>query len=260
MTRFLLFGFLFAGLFVLGCSKSTDHHPNISFSLEDELFIVLWEDLTDGQRTFSLRFTTTENQECENTAIAYSQLHENNSITLSIDSLLFPDNCIDIPGPAHADISLGELPPEVYDIQINLKDEIINNGRLTILTDRYEINMETLHGIDFKNNSLFRVPDNTYWGYIAYNGSHLDQAEEFMEEVAALTNNRSYSRGDYGHFIINQQDEVELAIDTTFPQHQTFIFQLNGDLDKLEALLQEYRASFNQGLDISIFSYQGIKL
>jgi len=260
MTRFLLLVFLFAGLFVLSCSKSTDDNPNIAFSLENELFITLWEDLTTEQRKLSLRFTTIEDQVCQNTGLAYSHTQENQAITISIDSLLLPDNCIDIPGPAHANIALGELSTEIYDIQINLKEEIINKGRLTIAPDRYEINMETLHGIDFKNKILFRVPDNTYWGYVAYKATHLSQAERFMEEVSALTSNRSYSRGDYGHFIINQQDELELPIDSGFPQHQAFIFQFNDDLDKLESLLQEYRASFNQGLDIKIYSYQGDEL
>ena len=259
MTRFLPFVFLFAGLCLFSCSKSTDDNPNISFSLENELLIVLWEDLTPAQREFALRFSTIEDQDCEDTGMAYSYKQENKIITLSINDLLPPDDCIDHPEPAQTVISLGELLPDVYNIQINLKEEIINKGKLSIYTDRYEISMETLHGIDFKNKSLFRIPDHTYWGYVSYNASTVNHAERFIDDLAVISDNRSYSQGDYGHFIINQQNAIELTIDSNLPQYQTVIFH-NDDLNALEELLQEYRTSVNQDFDIKIFSYQGVQL
>lgn len=252
--------FLIISFFFSGCSKTSNEDPNITFTVDNEFKISMWETLSPNQRNFSLLVETIDLPECENTEIDYTISIENNDIIISLNDLIKPTNCIAATNPVNTSINIGTFPNDNYSIQVNLQEEIINKGQLTVQADQYELVMESQHGIMMENQQLLRVPEQTYWGYIGFNNNAQATAQDYIRDLTDLSQSRSFVAGDYGHFKLTNNQELELGVSSDLSQSMNFILALNEAESELQALVDNYRNTYGANIDIYLFSYKGEEL
>ena len=118
-------------------------------------------------------------------------------------------------------------------------------------------------GIYIANNVLKRVPNNTYWGYIALDKMDLTSASSsFLEEIEILKDDFDFVDGDYGHFNIMENNTVDFDVDTNFPDHDKFIIKYTRDIDELREMIKSFReeSEFVDKLEIKVMTFEGMEL
>ena len=144
-----------------------------------------------------------------------------------------------------------------YDIDINLKNIIPNIGTLIVTDDYYEINIDEPNGILIPNNRLYKVPENTIWGYVAYDDATGEiPYDDFKGELNTITSSLIATKGWYGYFEIKENNEVQVANNLANNFVQPFIFKYNGESNELEDLKNSYQTNF-PNMEFKIFTSKG---
>lgn len=249
----------------LGCtSDNSNVPPEILPSIDDEFTIQLWEHLNPDENTLSLIVETIENEDCTNNLIQNEVTIRDTKLVVNLEDIEKADNCIEGEGPASADISFTSLENGIYDLEINLLSVIKNEGFIEISPDNLNLELTSREGILVINNELKRVPNNTFWGYIALDNSQLNNVSStFLESIEIIKDNFDFAQGNYGHFSISEENgTVDFDAPTAFPDLDKFVFKHSGDLSILTTLLNEYRMNeeYMDKLEIRVFTYQGLEL
>lgn len=219
-------------ILVLGCKKNKDN--NIIVNIEDDFYVDMFEDISNGERRFELRITTIKDQPCLNASIDYDLDFEeqSNTIDLSINDLVDPEQCIEGSEPVFVIVPFGSLNSGTYTFNINLKDAVVNKGRLVVYNDRYEMSMESDDGIEIVHEELMRIPNNTIWGYVGYDVNNASaDATDFISELKNLPNvfdvqnNNLYKPGYYGYFNLEDNKDILLSGEINANNFRSFIFQ-----------------------------------
>ncbi len=259
----------FALLFCLGalmslllaaCSVDEDENPKVVADIEDDYLIVLWEDLGLPARSLQFRVETVDEQPCLNTFIDYAYRRSTSALNLSLNGILepHPSECNENPSTIQQTIDLGFLSEGVYDMQINLKNAVVNNGLLTVRNDRYQLDMYTDDGFHLQQTEMWRVPENTFWGYVAYRNTDASSlATAFLDEMAEAAATLSLKAGYYGHFDV--QDDKSLVLADVPPNKyiNTFAYAFDDNQHAIEALLEEYRTLYGEQLELKIYTDTG---
>ena len=263
-----LFALIFGAFLFTDCSKEDANDENVLINIQDEFYIDLWEDLSDGHRTLVIPVKTIQLQECRDYAIAFESeisLSESyRSITLSLNDLIPPADCIEEEAPARAEIGLGGLQNDSYNIRINLKDAVVNHGQLYVTDEYYRLETVTDNGIEVLHSRLMRIPANICWGYVAYeNESEAETAENIvkaLDDLAAVSNlnevAEGYDAGYYGYFTLDQSNKISLNEAITSNYHQTFIFRYEDNFTEIEDLVNT-ECSNHPGLKIMVYNELG---
>ena len=177
---------VFLLIFTFGC-KDEPIVEDVNITIEDEFKILLWESLEGNNRSFNLNVETIKSESCENTLIDVAPSIAGNSISFTIHDI--PE--ADCPAPifiADANVEIGSLDSQSYEMIISLKNVIQNQGTLMVESDYYELKMKELNGIVVPEKRLYKVPQNTIWGYIASDNSNADSvADGFLDELNAVS-------------------------------------------------------------------------
>lgn len=241
------------------CELAELGEPILVSNIEKEFTIDLWEKLGPQQRTLQLRVNTIREESCQNARIDYLLSQVNNTIQVSLRKILTPADCISGQAPARAVIDMGAMPAGLYELNIDLKSEVFNNGQLSVLGDRYVINMRSRNGFTLANTELRRVPDQTIWGYVAY--SSLDDeetAKKFVLELESISQARAFAPGNYGYFQV--QEDGSRVVVTDHPQTARigqFLYGYEGGKQALQTLVDTYRSRYKDKLNIRLYTSLG---
>lgn len=250
---------------VLGCfagCKLSDEDKETVIKVSPEFSLDLFEKLGDT-RQLQIKISTVELQPCENNVIDYSTNVNSDGLFLYLHEIINAVNCNDTESIINIEASFGFLNNGTYKVEITLKDVIQNLGTLTVTKDAYNLHLETQDGIELKHNELRRVPKGYIWGYVGFADSSVSgaKAQSFLTELGAKSVSQSLSKGYYGHFIINENEQLAFVTPPNFTNFQTFYFKNNVPVSELESLLNTYRSGQNeQDFKIALYTAEGKSL
>jgi hypothetical protein len=248
---------LFLLIFTIGC-KDEPTEEGVDVTIESEFNILLWESLEESSRTFNLNVETIKSESCENTLIDITPFIASNIVSINIHNIPSPD-CPSPTFTANANIEVGILNSQSYETVISLKDVIENEGTLIVEDDYYELTMNAFNGIVIPENRLYKVPQNTIWGYIASDNSNADSVVDFIDDIEDVTASQDYIEGYYGYFSVLNNKLTILNQDILQSSVRTFGFSYQGDNSDLINILSTYRSQY-AGVEFKIFTSTGEEL
>lgn len=236
------------------CDKNSNKEKIID--VEKEFNVQLWEKLDDEGGKLQLVVSTIKDQTCGGTRIDMTVNPINSRLIVTIKSLIYPQTCNGNTQKAVDTLTMGSLAEGSYKLNINLKDIILNEGALNVEKGKYNVLMTKEDGITLSANELLRVPKGTIWGYVSYDNGQEAKNIKFFENLAKIATPLSIANGNYGHFAIdnNKNVEIKASFDSKKANVKKVFYSLNKTNAELESLVQEYRS---QGLDIKILTYNG---
>ena len=259
MRNFLFLTFLgisFSSIF--GSCKLTSDNKDVVVKIEPEFMLGLHEEL--GQvRNFNLLFQTIEDQACKSNTINFSASRSGKSIFLSIHEIVESENCRTGEGPATGAASYDFLPIGNYNLELVLKNTVTSTGSLNVSNEKYTLDIEEGFGFQAGRETLMRVPSATVWGYVAYKDSqHLADANNFLDELNAKTENLKLAKGEFGYFQVGDNDKLILDKAPDYNNFKTFYRFSTGQVSALESLLEDFRNQYPDGqMEFKIFTWQG---
>ncbi len=230
-------------LVAAGCKIDSLQDTIVVADVDDEFSIDYWEELAPGKRGLVFNIETIKEEECLNATINYQFSISGSRIGLSLDDILTPSDCVPGLAPVIENIKSGALVFPYYELSIDLKNTVVNKGTLSVNADNYRISMLTEAGLNFVNKKLNRIPDTTFWGYVAYPAGHQSVSADWLASISSIAAPVDAKEGYYGHFTINNNTPQKIFLRNE-PQHapfDAFYFKL----DAPAAELKEKIAAFN---------------
>lgn len=250
-----------AALIVLvgACQLDDLGDPIVVPDVEREFYIDLWENLYPESRELVFQIETVQAQDCANATISYNLNRTGNAVKLSLNAISTPGDCD--PGPAQivASAPAGRLNGGLYAMELDLKNTVFNEGQLTVTHELYNLDMNTEHGFIFRHKNLLRVPDQSYWGYIACSTPEQEAtALDFINELRAISIQRNFLVGYYGHFSVNADNSVDVkdALVNGVPV-KSFLFNYDGSGSNIRQQINAFRAAHNTELPLKVFNFKG---
>lgn len=244
-------------ILISACKKEND--PDIIVNIEDDFYVNMFEDISNGERRLEFRLTSIKEQECLNYSIDYNLSFNEGSdmLELSINDLVQPEICIEGTSTASVTVPFGEISDGTYTLFINLKDAITNHGRLSVDDTHYQLDLDSDDGIEITNDILYRVPQQTIWGSIAYDSNNQeDNADAILNDleevngIRTIQDDNAYSSGYYGYFDLDESKSISLQVKPEKEYHKPFIYTVEGD--DLTAINDLIETACNQYPELSI--------
>lgn len=255
-------GLLLCTLSLTACDFDSND-PIVVPEIEKEFYVDIWEELQNGERHCWVLIETIKPEDCLNASIVYDLDQLGNSLTISLDDILVPSNCEPGEAPAAADLNLGELTTRSFDLNINLKNAIFNNGALQVNYDSYQFVMENPEGILFKHKELKRVPNTAIWGYISYqDNSQYFAAQTIASEIEDISYEADYPEGYYGYYTIAPNTRtLSLHEQPNTDKLRVFLYDYTGNDTILEDKLASLRAAYPApAFEIKVWNAKGESL
>ncbi len=264
MGRIVQYGFFIFLILALGNCQKSELGPSVIINIEDDFYIDMFEDISNGGNVFNITVKSIQNQDCLNAIIDYSIYSDENQITLSINDILEPASCIPGSAPAFVSIPLDNINEQNYYVQINLKDVVTNSGNLSVSSDDYYLKMNTENGFEVSHDKLYKIPQYTVWGYVGYEDENLkSESENFIKDLENISSNISFSEGYnagyYGYFSISEDRSISLEEEVEDKLHNTFIFHYDADYQDINDLISSYCNS-NPDMNFYVFNGKGEQL
>ncbi|MCB0640471.1 MAG: hypothetical protein KDC44_02490 [Phaeodactylibacter sp.] len=255
----LLFGVV--GVTLLFSCSPDERDPGVVVDVPLTFELDLFEQLDTLQNKLQLLAHTVEIQEdCINNTIDYTLDRREGKISISLNDIKAAEDCIEGQGPASATVNIGYLIPGQYDIEINLRNTVVNTGVLVVDHAFFYLSMHSIDGITLLNEQLYRIPGNTIWGYVSYDDHGLvDAANAFLSELTAMTYPFDYPEGYYGHFKLGSNASIDLLQPSTDAYSTSMVRLLTGERQDLENLIETYQNE-HTGLQIRLWDGQGVLL
>ncbi|MEK6476853.1 hypothetical protein WJR50_04935 [Catalinimonas sp. 4WD22] len=230
-----------------------------SNTLGSEIELSMAEYIDSDQRSLSFKFLTLKDFPCINYSIKHETVVDNQAIKIVLEKVEVSDVCLDAIGPASAFIDLGALSEKEYDLQIQLGESLINHGTLSVSKDAYQLNLLESEGIDLLESTLNRIPSQTVWGVIKYQGKEKNkELISFFNEamdIAGATD-KKFAEGDYGYFKVSSEGKIIQPLEQGELVEQAFLFDFGGKSEDIEQVLQQINTSF-EDVQIRFYNARG---
>lgn len=239
------------------CLTACDRKANEEkiIDVEKEFNVQMWEKLDGYGGSLQFVVSTIKNQPCGNTRIEMNSNQVDSKLTITIKSLIQPALCNNVSQPAVDTLTIGNLSTGGYNININLKDVVLNSGILTVKDNTYKLFLTKQDGISLITPELLRVPKGTIWGYMSYDLGQEAKYIKFFENLNKIATPITIISGNYGYFSISSAKvDIKANFDTKKQNIRQIFHNLTKSSIELENLVNEYR---NQGLDIKLLTYDG---
>jgi hypothetical protein len=258
-TRLNLFAGLLAFLFMVSsCKEDKLGDPIIVSNIKKEFYLDVSEILGPGQRTTQFKVQTIEDGECLNGSIDFDFTHVGNRLTVLLKDVVIPEDCIPGIAPSTADVTAGALNAGFYLFNFNLRNTVNNKGTLIVEDNRYLLELETEEGVILLHKEVFRVPENSIWGYLAYSeASQESDVRDFYEQISFHGVDPGLENGYYGFFTINSAaPNIELNNPPEAQFYEPFILNYDGDWAFMKALVQDLSATYPE-VSVKMFDDKG---
>ena len=235
------------------CGKKANDEKIID--VEKEFNVQMWEKLDGYGGSLQFVVSTIKNQPCGNTRIEMNSNQIDSKLTMTIKSLIQPATCNNVSQPAVDTLTVGNVSTGSYNININLKDVVLNNGTLTVKDNIYKLYLAKQDGITLITPELLRVPSGTIWGYVSFDTGQDAKLLKFFDNLNKIANPITIPSGNYGYFNISSTKvDIKANFDTKKQNIRQIFHNLTKSTIELENLINEYRS---QGLDIKMLTYDG---
>ncbi len=226
-------------------------------NVEDDFKINFFETLreTKVDRIFTLGLESIELFNCENYTIQYATALGGGVSAISINDIIEPSDCIEGEGPAIAFPQLAHLKEGVHDFKIILKNSVENEGTISITADKIAIEMASTDGLSFDYTEMLRIPENTIWGYYAYEDDAQDIAEKFETELKSIATEFLYTKGFYGQFSVDDNAELNLDVTPSYANMRKFFLSYEDNDNRLQNFISAQSAL--QNFEIKVFTSSG---
>ena len=242
----------------LGCEAGDDQKDVIT-QIDDEFSINMLETL-DSVRQLTLELKSIDLEPCLNSTIDRAIVTQPDKVTILLNGIIPASDCNPGMAPAFSTGNAGLLAPGTYDFEVTIRNTVENTGKLIVKSDQYEINMLTTYGIIIENELMHRIPENTIWGYYAYNDQNLvgNIPSTFINQLEHVTSSINLKEGYYGYFNVNDDNEIELINPPQQLHIGYFSYRFNGTENDLTAILESHRAGPSAGnIELAIFTSNG---
>jgi hypothetical protein len=239
-----------------------DKEKDVITEVLDEFKIEMIESL-GNERHLNFEFESIEMQPCLNSSIDRTVIVNSEKVSILVDGIVPASDCNPGSAPATAKGNAGVLANRRYDFDVTLRGTVFNEGDLIVDDEKYEIRMVSTDGIVIENSVLYKIPENSIWGYVAYDDETLvgEKPAEFLEELLALVQPHALANKYYGHFRVLENEEIELKKMPTFNHITTFCYQFTGEKTYLIDLLEQYRSEpGGEQMELTIFTSDGDRL
>ena len=252
--QLLVLLFLMATFFE-SCQDDALGDPIIVSNVKKEFYFNIWEELTVGYRFVHFDLETIKDGECLNGEISYDFTRSANNLKLTLNEVVLPEDCIPGIAPSTARVSVGYLENGYYPFELSLRNTVVNKGHLSANQDRYTIYLETEEGFILLNKTLRRVPEDIFWGYVAYDADNQTAiADEVLTNLETLGNIAILEKGFYGYFNINSSVEgIEIKDSPQTAHLRPFIFSYNNEWDEVKDIGDAFNAA-NPDMTLKIFN------
>ncbi|WP_158858601.1 hypothetical protein [Lunatibacter salilacus] len=227
--------------------------------INSNIIIEVREVLAPNSRELTLFCQTERSYPCINFPILTENQQDGNSINITFTSVEETDFCFTALGPATTSIDLHTLPNGEYEIELN-NQSLKNTGTLFVTETDISLQFGSTNGIEFVRETTKRVPENTYWGAI---GFHVEASSTLVEEFVQKFKDAGavfniQSPGHYFYYEIDDSGEIFAEVENSgYYFLEKFIFQYDGDEEKLKELVQVKGKEYHEALYISIGTYKG---
>ena len=160
--------------------------------------------------------------------------------------------------PLETTVHLDSLTKGDYQMSIFFKNDTIK-GRLAVNDNRYQLLLNKNPKITLANNTLNKIPFNSIFGRIHYySPSNLNLVNEFLDSLKAIgAQPKLYNPGYYGLFTIAKAGTIEQKNDKGYFYTKNFIFQYDGNKQRLKELVKRYAFNYTTQMLITLITFDG---
>jgi hypothetical protein len=225
--------------FLLGsCSKEPTAID--VYSIPEEFIIDLHQTPMPGGTIPSFKISTLKLQPCAEDKMNVDISKTNNDITIEVKEIITVSGCTSSSGRISVE-TYTEMPVSEYNLNISLKNQINNYGKVSIGANNYSMSLETLHGIRAGKMDILKVPDNLFWGVVSTKNSSTVVGLPLLDRIGySPIEKASLTPGDYGLFLITENGDIELEGVTPFESGTKFIGKLKDSVSNMKEIVQEY--------------------
>lgn len=234
------------------CNTDKTEAPILDTTVAKEYELDLWESLENSVRTFQIRANTIKSEDCLNYSIESAANRFGNSFEINLGKPLVPATCERGFGPAKSNLDLGILTNGTYNLTIKLGQIVPSTGRLIVNNGSYYVYMPAPIGFKVKHNTLYRIPDNTIWGYIDYELTASPIVEQFLVDLNKISQDAGLSKGYYGYFNMLDNETIELEKVVTDRPIHPILRRFQANEKDLENLLKSYRDRYGKSILIHL--------
>ena len=222
--------------------------------VDKEFTLQPWETLDAFGGGLQFNVATLKNEECGGTHIDFGIVPQGNRITLTLKNLKYPITC-GVTAPAKDTVKMPTMSPNTtYDLNINLKDVVVNKGKLKVEDGKFTIEMTSEDGIILSSKQVLRVPQNAFWGILANDSGNDKVATQMLDSLKTIGTPISMVNGDYGYFSVdNGRLSVKSSAIFTKTSQQAVLFRINNKA-ALPNVIQNFRAA---GLEMWLQTSEG---
>lgn len=189
----------------------------------------------------------------------YNTAQAAGGITIAIEGVQPPDECVGVPGTLRAFLALPALTDGDYALTFQLGNALTSTGRLQVDSGRLLWQVEEAQAIDFRNRETLRMAEGLVWGEVRLQSeAERPVAQNFIAELKAATIAQNLAPGFYSYFTVTGLGTFAFHESyETAAQNEVFVRQFTGPVETIRTLVYKYRNHQTLPLQIRCFTTFG---
>jgi hypothetical protein len=216
------------------------------------------ETLSPDARYLNLYVFTEDDFPCLNYFINYDFDNDLGNLTIDLKNIEPTDFCITGAGPATAQMNLGIYQNGTYQMNIKVANTA-NTGTLQVSPSHFIVTMDNPQMLTMITDTLYRIPDNLFWGYVAYDDTlHETIANSVLDSLMQIgATNVELTSGDYGYFALSEEGNITLIDQSELTYKIEFIYGYEGGDEDLQGIIQDFYIIHSNKIFILIRTSEG---
>jgi len=239
-----------------GCDMTDTANPVVISTIQADMQIDLANPF-EAPSQFAFRMSTLE-EKCAHAQILADGAIQGQNVHIAVSGLLVEPSCVAEYQKALKDVPM-DLATGDYDFSLAIGDDLLNTGQLSFDGMAYTLDMYSSLGIKIGHSKLFKIPEGVIWGSISGDQNISELNDQFVNALSPITSEVQLQEGYYGHFtMLNSYiQNLTLTDDIVSNFNHLFVLQLEGDLDAVKFVIDNYRVRYGDVLKISCTSWKG---